>query len=128
MWSLWVGTVRVQDVESPLALYRRYRSKEDLLRTLCHALYVESGHRPNRVIITLDSSTPLLACGPRRAARPPTWRCRSGRRVGDREVVVRPRVEAGRRVQRVAGERAARWQREERGKNRTGEHPCTHGA
>lgn len=24
-WSLWVGTVRVHDVESPLALYRRYR-------------------------------------------------------------------------------------------------------
>ena len=24
-WSLWVDTVRVQDVESPLALYRRYR-------------------------------------------------------------------------------------------------------
>ncbi len=25
LWSLWVGTVRVHDVESPLALYRRYR-------------------------------------------------------------------------------------------------------
>ena len=24
-WSVWVGTVRVHDVESPLALYRRYR-------------------------------------------------------------------------------------------------------
>ena len=24
-WALWVGTVRVHDVESPLALYRRYR-------------------------------------------------------------------------------------------------------
>jgi hypothetical protein len=45
-----------------------------------------------------------------------------------REVVVGPRIEAGRRIERIAGERAASRQQHERGSNRSNEHPCPHAA
>ncbi len=47
--------------------------------------------------------------------------------IGAREVVVGPRIQARRRVERIAGERGAGRQQDERGSHRCDEHPCPHG-